>query len=165
MSITKDDSYYENIDKRTREYKDWKVLKEAELNEPKLKGMGDVVEKVAKATGVAAVVKTFFGEDCGCGDRKDALNAALPFGVEAVNCVDEDDYNYLESFFSRTRTRVDASQQIRMVDIYNHVFEQRMVPPSGCPTCPQKGFIKAINKLHRYFDATNELNTNNDESK
>lgn len=163
MSTTKDDSYYENIDKRTREYKDWKALKEVQLAEPTISGLGDVVEAVANVTGVATVVKKFFGEDCGCGDRKDALNAALPFGIVAVNCVDEEDYLYLKSFFSRARTRVDASQQIRLVDIYNHVFEQKMVPPSGCPTCPQKGFIKAINKLHRYFDATNELNTNEDD--
>lgn len=163
MSTTRDDSYYENIDKRTREYKDWKELKETQLAKPSIDGLGDVVEAVANATGVASVVKKFFGDDCGCGDRKDALNAALPFGVAAVNCVDEDDYNYLSSFFSRARTRVDASQQVRLVDIYNYVFDQRMVPPSGCPTCPQKGFIKAVNKLHKYFDATNELKSKEDE--
>ena len=159
MSVTKDDSYYSNIDKRTREYKDWKELKEAQLAKPTVKGLGDVVEAVANVTGIASVVKTFFGEDCGCGDRKDALNAALPFGVEAVNCIDESDYKYLKSFFSRARTRVGGSQQVRLVDIYNHIFEQRMVPPVGCATCSQKGFIKAINKLHKYYDAeTVELN-------
>lgn len=158
MSITKEDSYYENIDKRTREYKDWKELKEAQLAES-TKGLGDVVESIANATGITKAVKTFFGEDCGCGDRKDALNKALPFGIVAVNCIEEDDFNYLKSFFARVRTRVDASQQNRLVDIYNHVFDQRMVAPSGCATCSQKGFIKAVNKLHKYYDAeTIELN-------
>tara|TARA_R110000772_G_scaffold88726_2_gene184181 strand:+ start:410 stop:898 length:489 start_codon:yes stop_codon:yes gene_type:complete len=155
MSATKDDTYYQNIDKRTKEYKDWKELKEMQLSESN-KGLGDLVEKVANATGITKVVKSFFGEDCGCGDRKDSLNAALPFGVEAVNCVDEDDYKYLKSFFARARTRVDATAQVRLVDIYNHVFEQRMVAPSGCATCSNKGFIKAVNKLHKYFDATQD---------
>ena len=163
MSVTKDDAYYQDIDKRTREYKDWKELKEQQLAES-TKGLGDVVESIAKATGVAKVVKTFFGEDCGCGDRKDALNAALPFGIEAINCVDQDDFAYLESFFSRPRARVNAVQQNRLVDIYNHVFEQRMVAPSGCATCSNKGFIKAVNKLHKYYDANvTELNNYNNE--
>jgi hypothetical protein len=31
-----------------------------------------------------------------------------------------------------------------------------MVAPSGCATCSNKGFIKAVNKLHKYFDATQD---------
>ncbi|MDA7825041.1 hypothetical protein N8986_02145 [Flavobacteriaceae bacterium] len=164
MSTTRDESYFENMDKRTKEYKEWKALKENQLAETS-KGVGDTIEKITKATGIDKVVKTFFGEDCGCGERKEALNAALPYGVVAINCIDEDDFNYLKSFFSRARTRVDASQQNRLVDIYNHVFEQRMLPPSGCATCSQKGFIKAINKLHRYYDAesNNLSNTQSNE--
>jgi hypothetical protein len=165
MSITKDDSYYENIDKRTREYKDWVLLKKIQLNKSN-KGLGDVIEKVANVTGITKVVNTFFGEDCGCSDRKDALNDAMPFGIKAVNCIDEEDYNYLKSFFARARTRVDASQQVRLTEIYNHVFEQRMVPPAGCATCTQSGFIKAINKLHKYYDANSDmldLKNNNEE--
>jgi hypothetical protein len=164
MSVTKDDSYYENIDKRTREYKDWVALKEVQI-EQATKGLGDVVEKITTVTGIKALTKTFFGdEDCGCGNRKDALNEALPFGITAVNCPTEEDYFYMKSFFSRERTRVDRSQQLRIVDIYNHIFAQHMVAPVGCPTCSQKGFIKAINKLHKYYDAVQlELNTDNNE--
>ena len=90
----------------------------------------------------------------------------MPFGIKAVNCIDEEDYKYLKSFFARARTRVDASQQIRLTEIYNHVFEQRMVPPAGCATCTQSGFIKAINKLHKYYDANSDmldLKNNNEE--
>tara|TARA_R100000951_G_scaffold26581_1_gene22495 strand:- start:748 stop:1245 length:498 start_codon:yes stop_codon:yes gene_type:complete len=164
MSTTRDDSYFENMDKRTKEYKEWKELKEAQLDKTS-KGFGDTVAKVTKATGIDKVVKTFFGEDCGCNERKDVLNASLPYGIVAINCIDEEDFKYLKSFFSRARTRVDASQQNRLVDIYNHVFEQRMVAPSGCATCSQKGFIKAVNKLHRYYDAesNNLLNIQNEE--
>ena len=44
--------------------------------------MGDVVEAVAKATGVKAVVdkvSEVTGVDCGCGKRKKKLNEMLPF--------------------------------------------------------------------------------------
>jgi len=43
------------------------------------RGLGDVVAKVAQATGVAAVVKAVAGDGCGCGGRRAALNRAVPF--------------------------------------------------------------------------------------
>jgi hypothetical protein len=43
------------------------------------RGLGDVVHKVAQATGVAAVVKKVAGEDCGCAGRRAALNRVVPF--------------------------------------------------------------------------------------
>jgi hypothetical protein len=150
----KDDHYFENeADKRTKEYKDWKALKQAEINNIEVKGLGDVVEKVTEATGIKAVTKAIFGDDCGCDQRKESLNNLMPFGIVAVNCVEEDDFNYLKSFFSRTRTRIDRENQIRLVDIYNYVFDKKMVPPSGCVTCSKKGFVKAVNALHQYLDA------------
>lgn len=43
----------------------------------KTKGMGDVIEKITKATGIKKVVDTVSkatGKDCGCSKRKEALN-------------------------------------------------------------------------------------------
>jgi len=43
----------------------------------KSKGFGDTVEKFTKATGIKKVVDTISeitGEDCGCSERKAALN-------------------------------------------------------------------------------------------
>lgn len=42
-----------------------------------MKGMGDVIEKITKATGIKKVVDTVSkatGKDCGCDKRKEALN-------------------------------------------------------------------------------------------
>jgi len=44
-----------------------------------MKGLGDVVEHIAKVTGVAAAVKAVAGDDCGCAARRDALNRVFPF--------------------------------------------------------------------------------------
>ena len=44
-----------------------------------MKGLGDVVEKVAKVTGIAAAVKTIVGDNCGCAARKERMNAMFPF--------------------------------------------------------------------------------------
>ncbi len=47
-----------------------------------INGLGDVVEAVAKVTGVKAAVEAYSnatGKDCGCGRRRDKLNKAIPF--------------------------------------------------------------------------------------
>jgi len=46
----------------------------------RMRGAGDVVHAIAKATGVAAVAERVAGGSCGgCAARRAALNAALPF--------------------------------------------------------------------------------------
>ncbi|NQW26189.1 MAG: hypothetical protein HQ473_07505 [Cryomorphaceae bacterium] len=163
MTNFKDEAYYESIDKRTKEYKQWSDFKQAQIDK-ELKGVGDVIDKITEATGIKKVIKDFFGEDCGCDKRKDLINDKLPFGSKAVNCLDEEDYLYLKSFFSRTRDRIDGKNQQRIIGIYNFVFGKNEAAPSGCVNCSHKGFIKNVNKLHAYFtesqDLVNELNNN-----
>ena len=46
------------------------------------KGFGDTIEKFTTATGIKAVVHQVAkatGKDCGCKERKDALNRAFPY--------------------------------------------------------------------------------------
>ena len=45
----------------------------------KSKGLGDTIAKVTKATGVEKIVKTFFGDDCGCDQRRERLNKMFPY--------------------------------------------------------------------------------------
>ena len=45
----------------------------------KSKGLGDSVEKVLKATGIDKVAKKILGDDCGCEERKEALNRLYPY--------------------------------------------------------------------------------------
>ena len=48
-----------------------------------LRGLGDVVERVAMATGIKAAVKAvenLTGVPCGCDGRRDWLNKIVPFG-------------------------------------------------------------------------------------
>jgi hypothetical protein len=44
----------------------------------KKKGLGDKVEAITEATGIKAVVKALFGENCGCDARKEYLNKKFP---------------------------------------------------------------------------------------
>ncbi len=46
------------------------------------RGLGDTIEKVAKATGVSKIAETVTkvtGKDCGCKKRKEKLNQAFPY--------------------------------------------------------------------------------------
>ena len=50
--------------------------------EQKSKGFGDTIEKFTTATGikkVAEAISKVTGKDCGCKQRKDALNRAFPY--------------------------------------------------------------------------------------
>jgi hypothetical protein len=76
--MEKSKEYYENLDKRTKEYKEWKANFE-EINEETSEGLGDTIEKVTEATGIKKLVKFIAGDDCGCDDRKEKLNKLFPY--------------------------------------------------------------------------------------
>jgi hypothetical protein len=45
----------------------------------KQKGLGDTVAVITKATGIEALVKSIFGENCGCDARQETLNKLVPY--------------------------------------------------------------------------------------
>ena len=46
----------------------------------KSKGLGDSIEKITKITGIKKIVGKVIGDkDCGCAERKEALNKAFPY--------------------------------------------------------------------------------------
>jgi hypothetical protein len=45
----------------------------------KQKGLGDTVAAITKATGIEAIVKSLFGENCGCDVRQEKLNELFPY--------------------------------------------------------------------------------------
>jgi hypothetical protein len=51
---------------------------------PRIEGLGDVVAKVTRATGIAQAVEFVTGGDCGCPGRQAALNRLVPFGGDAT---------------------------------------------------------------------------------
>jgi len=129
-------------DKRTKAYKEWKARFELE-NQNKSKGLGDTVEKITEATGIKKAVKALFGEDCGCDDRKSKLNQIMSYKV--VNCLEEDEYNYITEFLSRGRNNVTVIEQRALLNIYNRVFNQRK-QMSNCPSCV-RSMIAELRKL------------------
>ena len=133
MDFTKDKEYYEQLDKRTKEYKEWKAW-----HEKQSEGLGDTIEKVTKATGVKTLVekatKAFGYEDCGCDKRKEKLNNFQLFRYRKPKCLELDEFIWLSEFFAASRTRVTIPEQNRMYEIYNRVFDENKTPTS-CASC------------------------------
>ena len=104
--------------------------------------LGDKVEKVFEFTGVKALVKYVFGEDCGCDERKENLNLlsksikeklAYAF-TSKVSPLTLSEYEYLESVIKTNPRVLDVNQQARFLEIYNRVFRATM-KPTGCQDC------------------------------
>ena len=124
-------------DKSSKEYKQWKANYKKEST-----GLGDTIAKITKATGIDKVVKFIAGEDCGCDERQEALNKA--FRYKRPKCLLENEYEYLNEWFSKHKSVVSPREQKDLLKIYNRVFSDKKQTTS-CGSC-----IRAI---------TNELNT------
>jgi len=144
--MEKDEAYYLSLDKRTNEYKNWKAKQEQAP-----KGVGDIIAKVTKATGIERAVKFLAGEDCGCDERKEKLNRMFP--IEKPNCLMEDEYNFLSEFFTHPLTRsIPQGEWERFVNVYNRVFNQRK---QACYTCSSENLKGIYQPLKRYYDTYN----------
>ena len=138
--MEKDETYYENLDKRTKEYKEWKEKRDAAP-----KGLGDSVEKITEATGIKKAVKFIAGEDCGCDQRRDRLNKL--FRYIQPKCFTEEEYTYLTDLFASKSNTVSANALIK---IYNRVFGARQAP-TQCSSCIKRVY----DELKLYYDKYN----------
>ena len=89
----------------------------------KAKGLGDTVEQVLEATGIAAVVKFIAGDDCGCNERKEKLNQRFPY----FNCLTEQEYNYLTELDINNKYSLTPTEQKEILDIYQRVFNLSLI--------------------------------------
>jgi len=112
----------------------------------KAEGLGDTVEQVLEATGIAKVAKWIMGEDCGCDERKKRLNYLFPYNKP--NCLTESEYNYLSDYYSQGKNKISGQIQKELLDIYNRVFNDKREPTS-CTPCFKS---KIHDKLKRVFD-------------
>jgi hypothetical protein len=138
--MERDEEYYLGLDKRTREYKQWKEKRDSASS-----GVGDTLEKVFKATGVADAVKFIAGDDCGCDERKEKLNKM--FRYRKPNCLNEDEYTFLAELFERNSNIISPSDQRQMINVYNRVFNQRK-RLSNCNSCTRSVY----KELKHYFE-------------
>lgn len=150
----KDVDYYNSLDKRSKEYKDWKKSQ-------KVEGLGDVVEKITEATGIKKAVKWLAGDDCGCEKRKETLNRLFPSRWKA-DCLQEDEYTWLKDIYVKVYDNknkkfvgvLKPSEQKQFLKIYNRVFNARQTPTT-CASC----WRDIIGRLHKVYNTYEDANT------
>lgn len=150
--MVKDEQYYNDLDKRTKEYKEWVLSQNIEphvTTDNKIKGLGDVVEAITEATGIKALVKFIAGEDCGCDERKKKLNEMFNF-TKKPNCLTEDEYSYLSAFFESNPNKVLPSQQMELNKIYSRVFNLR-AEMTGCAGCV-RDMVSKLKQVHEVYE-------------
>ena len=155
--MIKDKEYYESLDKRTAEFKEWKASqnieanKEAEITQEFLEekhakaveengiGLGDIVDKITTATGIKAAVKFIAGEDCGCDKRKEQLNKSKFFKHKRIPlCINEKEYEILDRILNDKGTYrkngFTHSKQTELLSVYNRIFQVKK-PTTSCNGC------------------------------
>ena len=96
----------------------------------KARGLVDTVERVLEKTGIAKVAKWVLGEDCGCEERKAKLNYLFPY--YKPECLTEEEYKYLDKYFTEAKSTVHPQTQQKLLKIYNRIFHQKMNLTSCC---------------------------------
>ena len=130
-------------DKRTKAYKTWKAN-----HGKQSKGLGDTVEKITKATGIKKVVDKvteITKTNCGCDENQEKLNKLFPY--QKLECLTEDEFNYLYNYFTKGANTITSDVQKRMVQIYNRVFKDK-VQFSTCGTCFFNNVHKKLEKVY-----------------
>ena len=118
---------------------------------PKAKGLGDTVEQVLEATGVAKIAKWVLGEDCGCDKRKEKLNQMFPY--RKINCLTEDEYVILDTFFSKNTIEINPSDQHALLKVYNRVLNVKQESTS-CGSC-WRDIIMQLRKIYNEYEDAN----------
>jgi hypothetical protein len=128
------------------------------MGKRKPKGLGDTIEQFTEATGIKAGVEKLaeaIGWDCGCDKRKEALNQMFPY--KKINCLNEEDFEYLNYWFSVDRHQVSILEQTKLREIYYNIFEERLEQTS-CDSC-WRDYISRIRKVYMEYknnqDASN----------
>lgn len=113
----------------------------------KSQGLGDTIEQFTEATGIKAGVEKLaqaIGWDCGCDARKEKLNQMFPY--KKINCLTEEDYEYLQGWFSMDRYQVSILEQRRLSEVYYNVFNIQLEQTS-CDSC-WRDYIGQIRKVY-----------------
>jgi len=153
-TLTKDSSYYESLDKRTKEYKEWVAQKQSQ-DEKSL--LGNKIEEFTEKTGIKSAVETITKavgiNDCGCNTRKEKINnwhdrvRRMFIHKQPIDLMTEQEYTFLKEYFAVNRTRVSADEQRSIYKVYNRLFEEN-VTPTMCPSC----YKKVASKLQKMIE-------------
>ena len=114
------------------------------------RGLGDTIESITKVTGIKKIVDVISdisGIDCGCEKRKEKLNKL--FSYAKPECLNEEDQNYLKTFFENNVNQLTPMLQRDLTKVYLNVFKINL-ESSNCSSC----WRQYISELRRVYDAS-----------
>lgn len=115
-------------------------------------GLGDIVERITKATGVEGVVKKFTkatGIDCGCERRKKLLNELFPFKRKQVECMTRTQYEMWKVFRENQKGEtLTIPQQEVVVTLHAELFKHKKKRPCSCNPKEWRKYVDDINLIY-----------------
>ena len=116
------------------------------------KGLGDKIEKVTEWTGLKKLVKSIFGEQCGCEERKKKLNQMFP-NFKNLRAFNNDEKLLFEEVLPRIEKKnlITPEDKTTLSHLYKAVFKQD-ANWSRCGSCNQK----VINNLKKIYSKSCE---------
>ena len=113
----------------------------------KSEGLGDIITKVTEVTGIKAVVEAIV-DDCGCKARAEKLNDLFP--NRKLNDLLDEQFDYLKGYFAKKAYSVNRPVQLKLIEIYNHVFNSKR-EVSNCSPC----VAAVVSDLRKIYDRAN----------
>ena len=146
--------------KGDRRSKAFRELKEAFAPQTEIRGLGDVIEVITKATGIKAIVEKVsdvLGVDCGCDERRERLNNLLPRGRKQVRCMTDEEYiEYGEFMSTRKSGRLEADEVKFLMNMYTKIYNRKW-RKVRCTQCALAGRVKeAMADLDRTYNSHNQ---------
>lgn len=110
----------------------------------KSKGLGDTIQKVTKATGVEKVVKKFFGDDCGCDERRARLNKMFPY--RDIKQMTSEQMSFFKDVIQpayRSGQNLGRQNAKGFYQLYEEVFQKKM-KQTTCASCNKNMYIELL---------------------
>ena len=137
--ITKKDLKNYKGDRRSKEFR---LMKEEFASQSVVNGLGDVLEDIAKVTGIKALVKAVAGEYCGCEERREILNNLLPRGRKQIRIMTEEEHiKYGEFIATRKQGRLEADEVKYLMSLYVDIYNRKW-RKVRCTSCALAGRVK-----------------------
>jgi len=141
--------------KGTRKRRTKKEIEEAKAVKKSAEGLGDTIETILEATGVAKIAKWVLGEDCKCEERKEKLNKMFPYNKPL--CLTESEYEWLHNYYTEQKNTIDMKKQKEFLEIYNRVMQTKEVPTT-CSDCYRDWHRKMHKIYNEYADNKSMVN-------
>ena len=116
-------------------------------------GLGDTIEKITEATGIKKLVKWIAGDDCGCDQRKEALNKIFPY--KKINCMTESEYLYFKEWKEKETEVIRPTEAIALLRMYNRIFSVKQ-ESTTCASCWKEFIQKLTTVFNTYKDDNSE---------